>query len=81
MAVGLDTRPLISVARQPILDRRGQIFGHELLYRHSPDASSCRSTSDAVGAEMLSDAVLSIGLDVLTSGRPAFINLTHRLLL
>jgi len=81
VAIGLGTRSTISVARQPILDRRGQIFGHELLYRHSPDATNCISTSDAVGAEMLSDAVLSIGLDVLTSGRPAFINLTHRLLL
>src|SRR5262245_20958020 len=81
MSTGVERSPTISVARQPILDRRGQIFGHELLYRHSPDATSCISGADDVGALMFSDAVLSIGLDVLTSGRPAFINLTHKLLL
>lgn len=80
-AVGLDSRSSLSVARQPILDRRGQIFGHELLYRHAPDATSCTDSGDHAGARTLSDAVLSVGLDALTCGLPAFINLTHQLLL
>ena len=33
------------------------------------------------GARVLSDAVLALGLDVLTNGRPAFLNFTRSLLL
>src|SRR5262245_2797098 len=81
LAVGSDSRQAITVARQPILDRRGQVVAHELLYRHTPDATSCTDRGDSVGARTLNDAVLSVGLDALTCGLPAFINLTHQLLL
>ena len=33
MPIGLDSRKAVSVARQPILDHAGHIFGYELLYR------------------------------------------------
>jgi len=81
LAVGSDSRQSVTVARQPILDRKGQIIAHELLYRHNLDATSCTDRSDSVGARTLNDAVLSVGLDALTCGLPAFINLTHQLLL
>jgi EAL and modified HD-GYP domain-containing signal transduction protein len=81
LAVGSDSRQSVTVARQPILDRRGQIVAHELLYRHNLDATSCTDRGDSVGARTLNDAVLSVGLDALTCGLPAFINLTHQLLL
>jgi c-di-GMP-related signal transduction protein len=81
IAIGSDSRRSLSVARQPILDRRGQIFGHELLYRHAPDATSCTEGGDRAGARTLNDAVLSVGLDALTCGLPAFVNLTYQLLL
>src|SRR5712671_7538854 len=81
VAVGSDSRKALSVARQPILDRKGQIFGHELLYRQSLDATTCTDRGDPAGARTLSDAVLSVGLDALTCGLPAFVNLTHQLLL
>lgn len=81
MSIGLDSRLTVSVARQPILDARSQIFGHELLYRQSPEAQSCTTTGDLAGARTLSDAVLHVGLDALTCGLPAFINLTRQLLI
>jgi len=81
VAIGSDSRLALSVARQPILDRKGQIFAHELLYRQTPDATSCSDRGDRAGARTLNDAVLSVGLDALTCGLPAFINLTHQLLL
>lgn len=81
LAVGSDSRQAITVARQPILDRKGQVIAHELLYRHTPDATACTDRGDSVGARTLNDAVLSVGLDALTCGLPAFINLTHQLLL
>lgn len=81
MAIGLDPRQAVSVARQPIFDRRGQIIAHELLYRHAPEATACNDAGDLAGARTLSDAVLAVGLDALTCGLPAFINLTRPLIL
>jgi EAL and modified HD-GYP domain-containing signal transduction protein len=81
VAVGSDSRQAVTVARQPILDRKGQVFAHELLYRHTVDATACVDRGDRAGARTLNDAVLSVGLDALTCGLPAFVNLTHQLLL
>jgi EAL and modified HD-GYP domain-containing signal transduction protein len=81
LAIGSDSRQTVTVARQPILDRKGQVVAHELLYRHTPDATACNDRSDSVGARTLNDAMLSVGLDALTCGLPAFVNLTHQLLL
>src|SRR4029077_17240594 len=50
LAVGPDSRQSVTVARQPILDRRGQVIAHELLYRHTADATSCTDRGDSVGA-------------------------------
>jgi EAL and modified HD-GYP domain-containing signal transduction protein len=74
MATGL-------VARQPIFDRRGRVFGYELLYR------GMRNTDQGWDGDRASSSVL---LDFLTSSRgaslmeegteKAFINLTRNLL-
>jgi c-di-GMP-related signal transduction protein len=34
------------VARQPILDECGRVFGYELLYRHAAEATSCTEDGD-----------------------------------
>lgn len=80
MAIELDSRNTVCVARQPILDLAGRVYGYELLYRGSSDATSCTADGDIAGARVLSDAVLALGLDVLTNGRLAFINFTRSLL-
>src|SRR5262249_31150597 len=80
MAIELDSRNTVCVARQPILDLAGRVYGYELLYRNSSDATSCTADGDIAGARVLSDAVLALGLDVLTNGRLAFINFTRSLL-
>jgi EAL and modified HD-GYP domain-containing signal transduction protein len=77
--MGLDSRTAVSVARQPILDHVGHIFGYELLYRSSQDSGS--PEDDLAGARVLTDAVLGVGLDALTCGLRAFVNLTHHLLI
>jgi c-di-GMP-related signal transduction protein len=81
MAIELDSRNTVCVARQPILDLAGRVYGYELLYRSSSDATSCTTEGDIAGARVLSDAVFALGLDVLTSGRPAFLNFTRSLLM
>lgn len=69
------------LARQPILDRRGNVFGYELLFRRSPAAQLCDAVSGDLCEKVVVDALHSIGLDVLAGSRRAFINVTRDFLL
>lgn len=80
-ALTLDSREGVFVARQPILNRTGQVFGYELLYRGGAEALSCEVPTDMAASRVLSDAVLNLGLDTLTSGRKAFMNVGRTLLM
>jgi len=71
---------MVHVARQPILDAKGLVFGYELLYRATQTDTSCTAEGDLASARVLTDAVLEVGLDTLTGGRPAFLNLTKPLI-
>ncbi len=71
---------LVYVARQPILDHAGQVFGYELLHRARETDTQCLASGDAATASVVTDALLTMGLDMLTNGRPAFINMTRALL-
>jgi c-di-GMP-related signal transduction protein len=75
-----DPRETVYVARQPILDRSGRVYGYELLYRDAAAAQACIAPGDFAGAKVVTDALLTIGLETLTNGRPAFFNLTRALL-
>ena len=75
-----DPRALVHVARQAILDAKGQVFGYELLYRATQTSTSCTADGDLASARVITDAVLEVGLDTLTDGRPAFLNLTKPLI-
>lgn len=79
--VNVDTRDTLYVARQPILEADGQVFGYELLYRADGDDFDGVPSQELAAARVLSDAVLNVGLETLTGGRPAFINLSRSLLL
>jgi c-di-GMP-related signal transduction protein len=76
-----DAREGAYVARQPILNVGGKVFGYELLYRAAAADSSCRESHDVAAARVLNDAVLTLGLETLTGGKRAFMNLTRHLLL
>jgi c-di-GMP-related signal transduction protein len=69
------------VARQPILDLQGKVFAYELLFRRSPAMDSCDVSSNDASARVIVDAILSIGLDMLTGGKLAFFNLSRDMLL
>ncbi|MBM4385756.1 MAG: HDOD domain-containing protein [Deltaproteobacteria bacterium] len=65
------------VARQAILDRRQEAVAYEFLFRDGPvNAFRCDSISRATSS-VIADSFLTIGLDSLTGGRPAFINFSH----
>ena len=80
MTVAFDPRHSIHVARQPILDQDGRVFGYELLYRANASDKTCTAGGDLAAARGLTDALLAIGLDTLTNGAPAFINFNRALL-
>lgn len=71
----------VFIARQPILDRAQRVLGYELLFRPSDLHTSSGTASEQASARVITEAVVSFGLDALTQGRLAFINVTRRLLL
>ncbi|MGA2711977.1 MAG: HDOD domain-containing protein [Bryobacteraceae bacterium] len=70
------------VARQPILDRKQQLYAYELLFR-SHQTSDRFDGAEAASAttQVIADTILGIGLDNLLSGHKAFINFDRSLLL
>ena len=81
MSMNGNSRDTVYIARQPIFHPSGRVFGYELLYRAEADDAECTAGGDMAGARVLTDTVLNLGLDVLTDGHTAFLNLTRRLLL
>jgi len=71
----------VFVARLPILNRDRRVYGYELLFRASQHADPGGGALDYTVARVISDALLSIGLDTLTDGRRAFVGVSRRLLL
>lgn len=74
-------RSHVYVARQPILNPAGRVFGYELLYRDIGSDTACTVATEAASARVFSDAVLAMGLDTLTAGRRAFMNVSRNVLL
>jgi EAL and modified HD-GYP domain-containing signal transduction protein len=68
------------IARQPIFDRRDAVFGYELLFRNGPTNAFPDIDADLASGRNLEQSMMSFGLETLTQGRLAFVNLTHRLL-
>ncbi|NOT24526.1 MAG: HDOD domain-containing protein [Acidobacteria bacterium] len=76
-----DTLVPMYVARQPIMNDASRVFGYELLYRDRADATTAGDAGDRATARVLTDAILSLGLETLTSNKPAFVNFTRQLIL
>jgi len=68
------------VARQPILDRKEQIFAYELLFRQGNQTSYTSVDGDRATEDVIANSFLSIGMDTLTGGKRGFINFTTNLL-
>jgi EAL and modified HD-GYP domain-containing signal transduction protein len=67
------------IARQPVLDAKGRLFGYELLFRSGWD-NVFSGDGDQATRTML-DNTLLFGVDQLSSGLPVFINCTRESLL
>jgi EAL and modified HD-GYP domain-containing signal transduction protein len=70
----------VFIARQPILDAAQRVIGYELLFRASEITEAFSGNAEQATARVITDALCSFGLDVITHGRLAFINLTRQML-
>jgi c-di-GMP phosphodiesterase len=71
----------IFFARQPIFDRTGDVAGYELLYRASAEHDRAVGEASSMSSRVLVDALLAAGLEDVTGGSPAFINVSRDLLI
>jgi EAL and modified HD-GYP domain-containing signal transduction protein len=69
------------IARQPIVDRARRVIGYELLFRASDQSTDFSGSPEVATARVIADALGAFGLDVMTHGRLAFINLTRSVFL
>ena len=72
--------PDVFVARQPIFDRRTQVYGYELLFRTGLENFCPQDDLDHAAASVLENAWLTFGLPALIGTKKAFINFTRSLL-
>jgi len=69
------------IGRQPILNRDGEIFAYEILFRE-PGATEARITSNsAATARVLINTIQNIGLDSILNGKKGFINADDELIM
>ncbi|MBW2139574.1 MAG: EAL domain-containing protein, partial [Deltaproteobacteria bacterium] len=69
------------VTRQPIFDRKENIFAYELLFRSGLDNFFKHQNGDQASSKVIVDTFLLFGLERMTGNRRAFINFTHDLLI
>ncbi len=69
--------PHLFLARQPIYDRKLDVYAYELLYRAADEANAPAGIGDQATYTVLMNALTEIGLDDLVGPHYAFINLTR----
>lgn len=70
----------VFIARQPIFDKHLNVVAYELLYRSGNIDHYESLNGDKATKEVISNSLLTIGLDTLTNGKRGFINFTENLL-
>ncbi len=64
------------IGRQPIVNRDGEVFGFELLYRTSEDNHARIDDADTATAQLMAAAFMDFGIEHLVGSRLAFINVS-----
>lgn len=67
----------IYIGRQPIYDRKLNVYAYELLFRAAADNSANFTDGDQATTDVIVNTFLEIGLDNIVGNRLAFINLTR----
>lgn len=77
-----DTTPFdVFVARQPILDRRANLFGYELLFRSSHENGAMVADGERASLSVIANSFFVFGIETLTGRGRAFINFSRSTLL
>ncbi|MFH1131740.1 MAG: HDOD domain-containing protein [Pseudomonadota bacterium] len=72
----------IFVGRQPIYDKKLNVYGYELLFRAGDSVNKAVfADGDAATCQVVLNTFVEIGLDTIVGDKPAFLNLTQNLLL
>ncbi len=64
----------VYLARQPILDRNGRIFGYELLFRSGFTDSALITDGSVATAKVIESLVSIFGIKALLNGKKGFVN-------
>ncbi|EXG80958.1 EAL and HDOD domain-containing protein [Cryptosporangium arvum] len=75
-----DSTETLYVARQPIVNRDGQLIAYELLFRDAPGATASTERAAAATSRVLVNAFAEFGLERLVGDRLGFVNLTAEFL-
>lgn len=70
----------VFVARQPIFTVDKRVFGYELLYRSGKQNVYDHVDGDQATLDVIANGFSVIGFEVLSGGKPVFINLTQNML-
>lgn len=71
----------VFLARQPIFNREEEVVAYELLYRSSTTSAFGGEVEDDVASsKALDNTFQDFGLETITSGLPAFINFSAKLI-
>jgi len=69
-------------ARQPIYDREMRVVAYELLYRPSNQADAGEiDNPEAASSQVIMNSFMEIGIDRVTAGLPALVNVTKEFIL
>lgn len=71
----------VFVARQPIFDRRPEVYAYELLFRVGHENVFVDTDPDKATSSVITNSFFVIGLEDLTRGKKVFINFTQNLLM
>ncbi len=68
------------MARQAIFDRNLNVFGYEILFRSGAENVFKCADGDKASSSVIENLLDTFGVDALTLGKKAFINVTRRML-
>lgn len=68
-------QPELFLARQPIFDNNGRVYGYELLYRPRVQPTSEVKHQDAATAQVILNAFVELGIERLVGAGYAFVNM------
>lgn len=71
----------VLLAKQPIYNKKLDLFAYELLYRPSNPNESIDWDGDTATAKLLLNALLDVGLPAVTGGKKSFVNFSRNSLL